>query len=86
MALQVQSRLFTRRAMSEWNVVVRNLVEEMDLVLSQQQSCGDGMHRCVAPSLVEEATFMVQGVKIIEVGVGSQPVQTSNLKIRPLHL
>ena len=32
-ALQVQLRLLTRWTMREWNVIIRDIVEEVDLVL-----------------------------------------------------
>lgn len=38
----------------------------------------------ITPALVEEATVLVQLLEVVEVGLGSQPVQVANLKVRPL--
>lgn len=84
MALQVEPRLLAGRAVGEGNMVICDFVEEMDLVLSQQQSRGDRMDWRITPSLVEEAAIMVQGVEIIQISLGPHPVQASDFEIRPL--
>lgn len=79
----IQTVLFASRAMGEWNMIVRNIVEEMNLLLLEHQSRGDGMDRCIAPALVEETACMVQRGEIVDVSIGSKPVQVANLKVGP---
>lgn len=81
MALQIQSCLLVRWAMGEGDVVVSNLIPELDLFLLQQQSGGDGVDGCVAPSFIEEATVLIERAEIVDVLLGPQPIQTSNLKV-----
>lgn len=84
MAFQIQSRLLIRWTVREGNVVVSNLIPELDLFLLQQQSGGDGVDGCVAPSFIEEATVLVERAEIVDVLLGPQPIQTSNFEVRPL--
>lgn len=42
------------------------------------------MHGRVAPAFVEEATVLVERLKVVDVGLGPKPVQAPNLEIRPL--
>lgn len=65
-------------------MVVANFVEEVDLLLLQEKSRGDRVHRSIAPTLVEEATSVVERLKVVNVFLGPQPFQTSNLKVGPL--
>jgi hypothetical protein len=53
----------------EGDVVVCNVVEEMDFVSVEQKTCGDRVHGSITPSLVEEATIFVEGVKEVEVSL-----------------
>jgi len=66
-ALQILSVLLASRAVREWDMVVRDVVEEMDLIFRKHESGGDGVNRCVAPSLVEEATVLIQRFKEVNV-------------------
>lgn len=70
--------------MREWHVVIGDLVEELDLVLSEQQCCRDGVDGCIPPSLVEEATVLVELVEVVEVCLRAKEVQIPNFEIRPL--
>lgn len=42
------------------------------------------MNGSVAPSLVEETAILVQGLEEIGIGLGTQPVQATNLEVGPL--
>lgn len=42
------------------------------------------MNRRIAPPLIEETTVLVQRREIVNICVGSQPLQAANLKVRPL--
>lgn len=70
--------------MGERDVVVRDVVEEVDLFLLEEQAGGDRVHRRVAPSLVEESAVLVEGVEEIDVGVGSQPFEITDFEVGPL--
>lgn len=70
--------------MGEWDVVVSDVVEEVDLFLLQEETGGDRMDRGVAPSFVEEAAVFVEVGKEINVCLGSKPVEVSNFEIGPL--
>lgn len=83
-AAKVQPCLLICRAVCEWYVVVGDLVEEVDLVLPQCDCGGDGMDRCVAPSLVEESAVLVQRGEVVHVLWGPQPVKTADLEVGPL--
>ncbi len=70
--------------MCKGDVIVCDVVEEVDLGFVEQQRSGDGMHRCVAPTLVEETAFAIEEFEIIEVGLGAEPIQIADFEIRPL--
>ena len=84
MAFQFQSEILACGAVSKGYVVVCNVVEEMNFFLLQHESGGDGVHWSITPSLVEETTIAVERVKIVDVSLGSQPVQVANFEVRPL--
>ena len=46
---------------------VSYLVEEMDLGFWEEEGCCDGMHGCVAPALVVEATGFVEMIEVRQV-------------------
>ena len=54
--------------MCEWHMIVSNVVEEVYLVFAQHQCGRNGVHRSIAPSLVEEAAISVQVCEIVNVG------------------
>ena len=67
--------------MRERHVPIRNIVKEVDFLLFQGECCGDGVYRGVAPALVEEATVLVELLKVVEVGFRAQPVQITNFEV-----
>ncbi len=84
MAFVVEPQLFALGAVREWDVVVCDVVEEMDLVLAQRESSCDGVHRSIAPALVVEAAVTVECVEVIEIGWRPKPVQAANFEVGPL--
>lgn len=70
--------------MGKGDVVVRDLVEEMDLLLLEEESRGNRVHRRVTPALVEKAAVPVQRLEVVDVFLGPQPFQASNFKVGPL--
>ena len=67
MAPELQSQIFPSRAVSEGNVVVSNVVEEVNLIPVQSQACADRMDRGVAPSFIEEPAITVEAVEEVEI-------------------
>ncbi len=85
MAFVLESLLLRCWTMCEWNMPVSNVVEEVYFLLLQQETGGNGMHRRIAPPLVEEAAILIQDFEEINVGFRSQPVEVPNLKVGPLY-
>jgi len=67
MTLQLQAKVITCRAMREWDVIIRNVVEKVNFVLVQQETGSNRMDWRIAPSFVEESTIEVKGVEEVEV-------------------
>lgn len=74
MTLQLQSFVLARRTMRERHVVICNVVEEVNLLLLEQECRRDGMHRGIAPSLVEEPPIPIQGAEEIQIRLRAKPV------------
>lgn len=70
--------------MSERDVIVGYVVEEMDFILWKQQTCSNGVDRRITPSFVEKATVFVKGFEKIEVGLRSKPIEVTDFKVGPL--
>jgi hypothetical protein len=56
---QFQPQLLPSRAMRKWDVVVRNIIKEVDLLFFEKETSRDGMNWSVTPSLVEETTILI---------------------------
>ena len=86
MATESKSSLLTGGTVSEGDVVVSDVVEELDLILVEQQTSRNRMNRGVTPSLVEEAAILIQRFEEINVRLASKPFQAADFKVRPLLL
>lgn len=84
MTTEVNSRLLARWAVGERHVVIRDIVEEVDFFLLQEQAGRDGMNRRISPSLIEEAAVLVERLKKVEIRFGSQPFKAADFEVRPL--
>lgn len=84
MAAKVDSCLLASGAVSEGDVPVGNVVEELNLALVEHQAGSNGVHGSISPSLVEETTILVERLKKVNVLLASQPLQAPNLKVGPL--
>lgn len=84
MTAQVQSRLLASRAVSERNVVVGNVVEEVDLLLVKQDTSGDGVDRSISPAFVEETSVLVKRLEEVDVSLATEPVQVADFEVGPL--
>jgi hypothetical protein len=65
MALQIQPCLLASRAVRERDVVIRDIVEEMDLFFLQEKTGSDRMNRGISPTFVEEPSILVESFKVI---------------------
>ena len=83
-ALAVQTVLLSGRAVGERNMVVGNVVEEVNLLLLQHQTGGDRVDRSITPTLVKETAILIKRLKVVDVGLGTEPVEATNLKVGPL--
>jgi hypothetical protein len=70
--------------MGERDVIISNIIEEVDFLFFQEKTGSDGMHRCITPTFVEESTILIEGLKIVEICLRTEPVQVTNFKIGPL--
>lgn len=84
-AAKVNPRLLAGGAVSKGHMPVGNVVEELDLVLVEQQTGRNGVHRGITPALIKETAITVKGLKKVNVRVTSKPFQAANLKVGPLH-
>ena len=80
-ALVVEAVLLAGGAVGEGDVVVCNVVEEMNLFLLQHQRRSQRVDRRIAPALIEETTGVVEGLEVVDVLLGAEPVEVANLKV-----
>ena len=69
MAFVVEAVLCSCWAMGEWNMVVGNIIEEMDLVFWKEKRCCNGVDWSITPSLVKEAPITIEAMEVIHVGI-----------------
>lgn len=86
MAAQVESCLLTSRAVSERNVIVSDVVEEVDLLLVKQDTSSDGVDRRISPAFVEETSILVKRLEEVDVSLATEPVQVANFEVGPLDI
>lgn len=84
MALEFVSQFVPGGAVCEGDVIVGNVVEEMDLFLLEHDSRSNRVDGSITPAFVEEAAVLVEGLKKVQVCLGSKPVQVANFKVGPL--
>ena len=71
------------RAVVERHVVVPDILEPMYLARILEQAQGNGMHRRIAPALVEEAPRPIQVAEVILVGLRAPETHVGDLEVRP---
>ena len=81
MTPELQPQVLSGRAMCERDMIVRDVVEEVDLILVQGEAGSDGVHGRVTPALVEKPAVFVERVKEIEVRLGAQPREGADFEI-----
>jgi hypothetical protein len=85
-AFQFLPQTITSWAVCEWDMIVCDVVEEVDLLSFEHQGSGNRVDRRIPPALIEESAVKVERVKEVEVGFGAQPVQVANFEIGPLQV
>lgn len=70
--------------MGEWDVIVCDIVEEVNFILLEQKTCSDRVDGSISPSFVEESTLLIQMLKVIEICLGSEPVEIADFEVGPL--
>jgi hypothetical protein len=80
-ALVVEAVLLAGRTVGEGDVVVCNVVEEVNFLLLQHQRRSQRVDRRIAPALVEETTGVVEGLEVVDVLLGTEPVEVADLKV-----
>lgn len=84
MALVLDSCLLVCWAVCERNVPVAKVLKEVNLLLGQQKTSSNRVDWGITPSLVEEATIVVELLEVVNVGLGAEPVQVADLEVGPL--
>lgn len=84
-ATEIQTSLLVGGAVSERNVVVGDILEEVNLLLLKEKTSCNRVDRSIAPSLVEETTVLVKRLEEIEIRLAAEPGQATNLKVGPLN-
>jgi len=82
-ATSVKTDLLASGTVSEGNMVISDVVKEVDLVFGQQETGGDRVDGSVTPSFVEETAVLVKGFEVVDVRLGSEPVEVTNFEVRP---
>ena len=57
--------------MRERDMVVRNIIEEVNLVFLEKQTSSNRVDWSIAPSFVEESAVLVELIEIIGIGLRS---------------
>lgn len=83
-AAEVKTLLLASGAVSEGNVVVGDIVEEVNLLLLEEKTSSDRVDGSITPSLIEETAILVERLKEVKVRLASEPRQATNLKVGPL--
>jgi hypothetical protein len=82
-ATKIQSSLLISRAVSERNVVIGNILEEVNLLLLKEKTSSNRVDRRITPSLIEETTILIERLEEIEVRLAAKPGQATNFKVGP---
>lgn len=83
-ALAIDAGLETSRAVCKGNMVVSDVVEEMDFVLVEEETGGNGVNRSIAPTFIEETAIPIKRLEKVDIGLAAKPFEAADLKVRPL--
>lgn len=57
----------TIRAVAKDTVLISNIAEPMDLLISRKKTQRNAVHRCVTPAFVEEIARLIEIVEVVSV-------------------
>lgn len=69
--------------MRERNVVIRDIIEEVNLIFLQEETSSNRVNRSITPTLVEESTVVIEVVEVAGVGIATEPVEITDFEVRP---
>jgi hypothetical protein len=84
MAAEFETEVIAGRAVRKGDVIVRDVVEEVDLILLKSETGSNRMNRRIAPSLIKEPAVLIETLEEVEVCFRPQPVETTDLEVGPL--
>jgi hypothetical protein len=67
MTSKVNSRLLTRWTVSERDVVICNVVEEVDFFFLQKQAGCDGVNWRISPPLIKETSILIERLEKVDI-------------------
>lgn len=81
MTLQVQPGLLAGGTVSEGDVVIGNVIEEVDLLFRKEKRGCNGVDRSITPAFIKESSVLVKRIEIVGICLTAKPVQVANLKV-----
>lgn len=64
-------------------VLIPNIIEEMNLVLSGKERGADRVHGSITPAFVVESTLGVEVLEVFGVGFATPEVEVANFEVGP---
>jgi len=80
-ALQIKLSLLSSWAMSEWNMIIGDVVEEVNLLFLQEKSGGDRVYWSITPTFIKESTILVERLEEIYVRLAAEPVEIADFEV-----
>jgi hypothetical protein len=71
---------------SEGDVVIGNVIEEVDLIFRKEKRGSNGVDRSITPAFVKESSVLIKRFEIVSICLTAQPVQVANLEVGPLKI
>lgn len=71
------------RAIAKDTVLVSNIAEPMNLLISRKEAQRNTVHGCVTPSFVEEIARLIEIVKVVPICLRAPKVQVADFEIAP---
>ncbi len=70
--------------MSKWYMIVCDIVKEMYFLFLEEDTGGNGVNGCIAPTLIKESSILIKCVKVVEIRRGPKPIKVADFKVGPL--
>lgn len=68
---------------AEDTVLIANIAEPMNLLISRKKAQRNAVDGCVAPAFIEEIARLIEIVKVVEICLRAPEIKVANLKIAP---